>query len=635
MMILNSANILFVILVVWAVRASENYRELIGNPPLCKNFYGHACAPWKSRANKPDFEVTWSHFTAASYSLKSKIHQILVTPPRDDQPDLPLVRAQTFYNACVTYRGRELEYLTDLKALVKYFGGWPIAEERWSAAGYDWLRHSVEITKSLGVAPLVKFHAGVDYKDTNRYVLYVEPGNLVFPPNILVNLAQYPKALDAYEEWIYDTIKYMYPNVNLTSSVRRITKLERTLAKMALSNSKMERSTLGYFSEKFGVNFHDILAILLENIPNTIVVKNPNYLKKLIQLLTVTDKHVIANYLIWAIVKDFSRDTTNYLTKTNFLIDKKVLGYQKDISRPLECTNEALEHFAYALLPSYLRLYVKPDWFKSIELMWRNVKLEFMNLLLHNTWLGSKTKALAVEKVKKIEVMLGYFDWMANSSYLYNEMSIGGHHFKNLILLKEAKVKRNFLLIGQNVTGPHILQNTVFIPLGILQEPFYHEKGPSILNYATLGSLMGHELSHSLDATGRQAQANGKLIKWWNMKDVFNYQQRSKCFRYNSTDSLSVGENIADHVGLYVSYKAFKGSRQFKLEDVFKGPEDDRVFFLAYAQMWCEISDRQEEMFADEHAPVEARVNHAVLNNKYFIDLFKCDKNEPTYCRLW
>lgn len=137
----------------------------------CKNFYEYACSTWKTETTKPDFELSWNHFTAASYQIKKKVQNILESPFEDSYPLLH--SAQRFYNVCIHFEQRKSHYLQDLKMLIDYFKGWPIIKEDWSISGYDWLKEIVAITRKLGFHPIIKFHVGIDYKNTDKYVLYV------------------------------------------------------------------------------------------------------------------------------------------------------------------------------------------------------------------------------------------------------------------------------------------------------------------------------------------------------------------------------------------------------------------------------------------------------------------------------
>jgi len=45
-------------------------------------------------------------------------------------------------------------------------------------------------------------------------------------------------------------------------------------------------------------------------------------------------------------------------------------------------------------------------------------------------------------------------------------------------------------------------KNEMVFPAGILQPPFFSVTQPMVVNYASIGSVMGHELSHGFDNTG-------------------------------------------------------------------------------------------------------------------------------------
>lgn len=67
------------------------------------------------------------------------------------------------------------------------------------------------------------------------------------------------------------------------------------------------------------------------------------------------------------------------------------------------------------------------------------------------------------------------------------------------------------------------------VPAGILQPPFYHRYFPRCLNYGGIGVVIGHEITHGFDDTGRQYDKNGNLHQWWKTKAIKNFQKRSEC----------------------------------------------------------------------------------------------------------
>ena len=55
------------------------------------------------------------------------------------------------------------------------------------------------------------------------------------------------------------------------------------------------------------------------------------------------------------------------------------------------------------------------------------------------------------------------------------------------------------------------------------------------MNYAGIGSLMGHELTHGLDDQGSRFDQDGNLVDWWDPKTKKEYLKRAQCIidQYN------------------------------------------------------------------------------------------------------
>ena len=89
------------------------------------------------------------------------------------------------------------------------------------------------------------------------------------------------------------------------------------------------------------------------------------------------------------------------------------------------------------------------------------------------------------------------------------------------------------------------------------------------VNYGGIGSVIGHEISHGFDDSGRQFDGDGNLRDWWTADDGAKFKQRAgelvKQFAgYSVLDGrhlngeLTLGENIGDLSGMAVAFKAYK-----------------------------------------------------------------------------
>ena len=160
-------------------------------------------------------------------------------------------------------------------------------------------------------------------------------------------------------------------------------------------------------------------------------------------------------------------------------------------------------------------------------------------------------------------------------------------------------------------------------PAAILQPPFFDPKASDGANYGAIGSIIGHEISHSFDDQGAQFDAQGRLRDWWTKSDMEHFKAAAdKLVKQYSAykpfpdlavnGQLTLSENLADLAGVAASYDAYHASLAGK-----QAPADaDRQFFLGYAQAWQtklrEPAARQR-VLTDGHAPAQYRT--AVVRN--------------------
>ncbi|KAG8196877.1 hypothetical protein JTE90_027589 [Oedothorax gibbosus] len=203
--------------------------------------------------------------------------------------------------------------------------------------------------------------------------------------------------------------------------------------------------------------------------------------------------------------------------------------------------------------------------------------------------------------------------------------------------------------------------NFIALPSGIFGYPYYKYGRIDSINYGGIGTVIGHEISHAFDTSGRKYDHIGNKRNWWTNETLYKYAEKAQCFidQYNNfTDPLSpvkangrvtLKENIADNGGVKSAFKAFRlhlalsgeyFSYRKRLPELPASPE--QLFFLGYASIWCtnmsdELAKRYNEF--DSHSPSKIRVNVPLSNFKEFAKAFKCKAGSPMNpihkCNLW
>jgi len=174
-------------------------------------------------------------------------------------------------------------------------------------------------------------------------------------------------------------------------------------------------------------------------------------------------------------------------------------------------------------------------------------------------------------------------------------------------------------------------------------------------NFGGIGSVIGHELTHGFDDSGRQFGPTGNLEDWWTPADAKAFEERAACFvdeysGFTAVDDiklngkLTLGENVADNGGLRIALMALERDLgESALDETGKdGFTARQRFFLANAQLWCRNqTDEMSRMLAtvDPHSPGNWRVNGVVVNMPEFARAFSCKAAAPMVaekpCRVW
>ena len=157
----------------------------------------------------------------------------------------------------------------------------------------------------------------------------------------------------------------------------------------------------------------------------------------------------------------------------------------------------------------------------------------------HVDWMTDTTKKQAIIKLNAIQNKIGYPDKWRDYSTL---KIVRGDALGNSLRSNTFEFRRQLNKIGKpldkkewGMTPPTVnayynpLQNDINFPAGILQPPFYDFKADDGLNFGGIGAVIGHELTHGFDDSGRQFDAEGNLKDWWTPEDDKAFEQRAQC----------------------------------------------------------------------------------------------------------
>ncbi|HYM75489.1 MAG TPA: M13 family metallopeptidase [Candidatus Dormibacteraeota bacterium] len=312
----------------------------------------------------------------------------------------------------------------------------------------------------------------------------------------------------------------------------------------------------------------------------------------------------------------------------------------------------------------YAQRYFSAEAKAQIDAMVANMIAAFRKRIEALDWMNPTTKAEAEAKLSTLYVGVGYPEtWHDYSSYEVKAGDIFGNIWRGDLSDYQRQVARlgkpvdrkEWSMTPQTVNAVNLpLQNALNFPAAILQPPFFDPKAPAAFNYGAVGSVIGHEISHTFDTEGSTFDAKGRVRNWWTPEDLKHFetattQLAAQYDTYKPFPDLALNgkqtlaENIADVAGISAAYDGYRASLGSKPAPVQDGLTGDQQFFIAFAQNWGEkVRDAalRQQVLTDEHSPGEYR-SYTVRNIDPWYAAFGVKAGEKLYLgpqervRIW
>jgi predicted metalloendopeptidase len=292
-----------------------------------------------------------------------------------------------------------------------------------------------------------------------------------------------------------------------------------------------------------------------------------------------------------------------------------------------------------------------------------HLQAEMAALLMQTPWMDGPTKNLAFKKFDKMVSQVGYPDKWRN----YDGLKVGRSYLENRLEAISFENSYEWAKIGKPVDRsdwgmtPSMVNaafepqiNRIIFPAGILQPPFFNVKFPAYANYAAIGMVIGHEMTHAFDDSGSQFNGDGAVVNWWSEASSREFRRRAQCLAHqfdqfptvgngHVNGALTLGEDIGDQGGLKLAYNAWKaGWPEAWKKNEPAAREESKKFFLSFAQAWCGKDSEEFEKVRinrDPHPPNRYRVKGALMNFPDFAKTYQCKAGAPMapkeQCSVW
>ncbi|XP_067118401.1 neprilysin-1-like isoform X1 [Centruroides vittatus] len=648
----------------------------------CEDFYSFSCDGWMKKKHL-DGNV-----------IKSIRMEILldIIKVLEEAPEKSLTKIERkiikIYNTCKAYETFDNDTVKWFEDLFEKIGGFPMLNPEWNEDDYDWIEAFSQLSLIVHLEPLILVQSTIDNRNPSRNILMISQpprGEAVNIKAVALYPLYFAKArgeqisterggtayndildLNILQDKLNSIYKYEedFDDTDKLESIMKIRDLQNLIPSIDL---------IGFLRRATG-------HLITINEDDDIAVKSAHYIISLIEMINngTISKRTIANFLSYnAFVKiiQYFPKSSNYLIE-NFrpkYMKRSVIDInQTDTDR--EFTSEETHKIVclYSImLPlnfavDHMFITRKKPWQSKLNDVVENLSISLRQILKKQNWIDKDTKKFLLDKQKEMAAIYDYPKWIndpSNIEKFYESFpEVTNDPLENYLLMVQFARRENLLFItnennrlkwpllvgiSASTLNAYYLKgfNTVMLPFVLKHPKIFNQQRPNYLNYGSVGMIIGHEMGHGFDKYSIQRDKHGVLVNWTNDNFKKGYLKRSQClvdqysnytlnkFGIQLDGKKTLSQNIADHIGLRISYRAFKREERLRGREPFlAGLEEytsDQLFFISFATSWCQTEEATENYWKNDksdHSPSKFRILGTVTNTKEFSKAFKCKK---------
>ncbi len=388
----------------------------------------------------------------------------------------------------------------------------------------------------------------------------------------------------------------------------------------------------------------------------TIIVTEPAYLEQVEDIVAETDLETVKDYLKLQLLQQTAESLTEETEQISFDFYRTVLSGVEE-QRPLDervidSVNDAL---GFAVGKLYVEEYVSPETKAAVLEMVEHERAAARARIAALDWMAPETREAAIAKLDAMTVKVAHPDkWQT-----YEAVNIEESLAESLRSAALAETRRWLARVGQPVDPEEWLylpqtvnafydptSNEFVLLAAFLQPPYFDPEADLASNYGSLGTIIGHEITHGFDQGGSQFDADGNLVNWWTEEDASSFAGLTERVveQYDAIEvlpglfvdgDLTIGENIADLGGLQIAYDALHlALAESGDPGLIDGLTPDQRFFISMAFSWA-LEARDEalrmQVETDFHAPDMIRGVQPARNMDAFYEAFGIGPEDPMY----
>ncbi|WP_270439197.1 M13 family metallopeptidase [Bacteroides bouchesdurhonensis] len=624
------------------------------------SFYQYACGGWIQAHPLTDEYSRFGSFDMLNENNREQLKGLIaeLAAKKDNVPGSAAQKVGDLYNIAMD------------SVKLNQDGFAPIKEELIEIDGLngkeDIYVYLAEIQKK-GIRPYFMLYVGADEMNSSMNIVQTYQGGLGMGQRdyYLENDEQTQKIRDKYQEHVAKMFQLAgYDEATAKKAVTAVMNIETRLAQASRSQvelrdphanyNKMEIEKLKKDFPTFNWDVYFTTSGLKDL--KEVNVCQPDAMKEVTAIIDTVPLEDQKLYLKWNLIDAAAGYLSDDFVVQNFeFYGKTMSGKQEMQPRWKRAVSTVDGSLGEVVGQMYVEKYFPAAAKERMVTLVKNLQTSLGERIKELEWMSEPTKEKALDKLAAFHVKIGYPDkWkdysaleIKDDSYWTNIERANLWDFNEMIAKAGKPVdKDEWLMTPQTVNAYYnSTTNEICFPAAILQPPFFDMNADDAANYGAIGVVIGHEMTHGFDDQGRQYDKEGNLKDWWTEEDAKKFDERAQVM-VNFFDSIEVapgvhangrltlGENIADHGGLQVSFQAFKKAMKQTPLEVVDGFTPEQRFFLAYANVWAG-NIRPEEILRltklDPHSLGKWRVDGALPHIGKWYEAFNITEQDSMF----
>jgi len=622
------------------------------------DFFDYVSGAWVAATEIPADKARWGTFDSLREQSQKDIRALVdeVSASENVETGGPKQKIRDFYNS----------YMDAETATAK--GVSAIRDELDAIAAIDSMDGVFASFGSLGVYGVngpIGLGIFSDMKDPDVNAIYVVQAGLTLPDRdyYLLDDEQFVNGRQLYLEYVTNVLE-LAGYENAADRAERLMALETKLAEVMWTKEEnrdwskrynpMNLDELNEMSPQ--INWASGFESGQIPLDQTFLVSQPSYFEAADKIIADTPLETWKDYLSFQTISTFASVLGDQYAELSFNFFRKGLsGVEEQEPRWKRAVDSVNGNMGELLGQLYVEKHFQIESKARMDIMIQNLTKAYEVSILELEWMSEDTKQQALDKLHKFNPKIGYPDkWIDYSKLevvdgdLITNIKNGANFAYNREIDKLDKPvdKTEWGMTPQTVNAYYNpVWNEIVFPASILQPPFFNVKADDAVNYGGIGAVIGHEIGHGFDDSGRKFDGDGVLRDWWTEEDTVKFDERKNALAaqydaYDVIDGLTIngqftsGENIGDLGGLSIAYLAYKMSLNGEEAPVIDGLTGDQRFFLGWAQVWRSKSRDEEtkkRLTTDPHSPAKFRANGAAVNVPAFYEAFDVQEGDGMY----